>query len=724
LLGIGRPITYLRAMASKRRKVVISGGTGLLASNIALYKREDWEILLLTRNNTSVCEGVVTAKANLMDSLATLRLIESFEPDLVINAAGLANVEECERNYYKAHLANVVVSKNLARLCSDLKVKLVHISTDHFAKQDVEVSTEEDISMPLNVYAETKFLGESAVARICPDALIVRTNFFGWGHESRTSFSDFIIGNLRKSNSITLFDDIYYSPIFVDELTDSIEALIEKNESGIFNVVTNRKISKYEFGLKAAEIFNLDTSLIHKGAMAHVPMTRRPSNMALDNQKMVRALGEKFNFDFVSSLKKLKDVEFEGRRKKLIESIKNPMESRKPQISYGRQLLDEDDVNSVITTLLSPVLTQGPKVEEFEDKIANYVGAKYAVSFANLTCGLHAANIAMGIGPGDYMITSPLTFVATSNAALFCGAIPLFADIDPMTLNIDPAKVEELLQKYGKKVKAIVPVHFAGHPCDMKRLNELASRYNVQLIEDAAHAIGGEYMDGGKIGNGKRALMAGFSFHPVKNITTGEGAALTTNDVEIYKELCRIRSHGITKGNDPFIHRDMAYTKGSQNTWYYEMQSLGYNYRLTDMQSSLGISQMSKLDHFMEIRRKYSAIYDSELGKLPFVRLLQRETRNISGNHLYTVRLDFKALKISRNELFEKFRNHGVFLHVHYIPVFLQPFYQKIEGNDLAMKCQNTLDYYEEAVTLPLYPKLSERDVQFVVQLFENLASI
>lgn len=708
-------------MKSKNKKVVITGGTGLLASNIALYKRDKWEILLLTRNHTFTFEGVGSMKVNLLDKEATENVLINFKPDLVIHTAGLANVEECEKNYYSAHLANTVTSKNIAQICSSHNYKLVHISTDHFSNEIQDLSTENDIGLPLNVYAETKLLGECEVQRHCPNAVIVRTNFFGWGHENRISFSDFIINNLRKNTLITLFEDVYYTPIFIDELVDSIDALIDKKSKGIFNVVSNKKISKYEFGLKVAEIFSLNQSLIKKGSISSMNLTKRPLNMALSNNKLINEIGSDFNFNYINSITKLKTVEFEGRRTKLIESIKDIQSAKKEQIFYGKQLIEENDVNSVITTLLSNSLTQGPKIEEFEEKITQYTGSRYAVTFANLTCGLHAAYMAAGIGPGDYVVTSPLTFVATSNAALYCGAIPLFADIDPKTLNIDPKKVEELLILYSGKVKAIIVVLFAGHPCDMVAFNQLSKKYNIPIIEDAAHALGGEYSNGNKIGNCENSLITGFSFHPVKNITTGEGCVMTTNDPEVYKQLCRIRSHGITKGNDAFLETDLAFTNGLKNQWYYEMQTLGFNYRLTEIQCALGISQMSKLDRIMHIRRKFAAIYDEKLKRYPFIEILQQPTRNISGNHLYTIKIDYKKIGMTRHEVFERFISEGIHLHVHYIPVFLQPFYKKIEGHELAMNCKNTLDYYEGAATLPLHPLLTEKQIDRVIDTFAKL---
>ncbi len=240
-------------------------------------------------------------------------------------------------------------------------------------------------------------------------------------------------------------------------------------------------------------------------------------------------------------------------------------------------------------------------------------------------------------------------------------------------------------------------------------------------MDDAAHALGGDYLEGGKIGNGEKSLISGFSLHPVKNITTGEGGVMTTNDSEIYKQLCRIRSHGITKGNDPFLMKDLAFTNGKKNQWYYEMQTLGYNFRLTDIQSALGVSQMSKLDTLMQRRRHLAAIYDKELKQYPFIQILQQETRHLSGNHLYTVRVDFKKLGLTRNEMFEKFIAKGINLHVHYIPVFLQPFYKDLEGHGLALECKNTLAYYEQASTLPLHPLLTEKNIESVIKTFGEL---
>ncbi len=704
-----------------RKKVVITGGTGLLASNIAYYKKIDWEILLLTRNHTLFSDGIQIAKADLMDKESTARLIENFAPNMMIHTAGLANVEECEENFYKAYLANVVITKNISEICQSLSIPMVHISTDHFANEDKETSSEQDIGHTKNHYAETKLLAESTILNHHERALIIRTNFFGWGHRGRTSFSDFIIENLRNNKPITLFDDVYYTPVFIDDLTDSIEKLMEKGCRGIFNICSNKKITKYEFGMAIAEIFELDAGLIHRGNLRDQKMTKRPFNMALSNHKLVEHLGKDFDFDFRQSIKKLKDVEFEGRSIKLKEAINLLTQNHKEEIFYGKHFIDERDVDSVLQTLANLPLTQGNKVEEFEEKFAQYTGSSYAVAFANLTCGLHAGYLAMGIKSGDLVLTTPLSFVATSNALLYIGATPVFVDIDFKTLNIDLDQVEEALKFYKGKIKALSVVHFAGHPVDMVRVKKIADEYRILVLEDAAHAAGGNYSSGEKIGNGQYSAIQGFSFHPVKNVTTGEGAMLTTNDSEIYKQLCRLRSHGINKGNDQFQNKDLALTDGLKNLWYYEQQYLGFNYRLTDLQSSLGISQLNKLDCFTEKRKEIGAYYDAAFRSMDHVTLFQDSTRAISGNHLYVIGLDYEKHSIVKNHFYQHAKSKGINLHVHYIPIHLQPYYNGTQKKyEQFGELTQVMKYYQMATTLPFYPTLKKGQVDRVVDLISS----
>lgn len=362
-------------------------------------------------------------------------------------------------------------------------------------------------------------------------------------------------------------------------------------------------------------------------------------------------------------------------------------------IPYGRQCIDEQDIEAVVDVLRSDFITTGPKIEEFESKVAAYCGAKYAVAISNGTAALHAACIAAGIGPGDEVITTPITFVASSNCVLYCGGTPVFADIDSETYNIDPSDIE---RKITKHTKAIIAVHFTGQPCDMDKITAIAKKHNLIVIEDAAHALGADYK-GTRIGS--ISDMTTFSFHPVKHITTGEGGMILTNNSDLYQKLKLARTHGITKDSDNMSKCD--------GPWYYEQQTLGYNYRITDFQCALGISQMDKLDRFVEARRKIADTYDKAF----------KDCRNIitpyqldgcnNSYHLYVIKVN------NRREFFDKMRAAGIGVNVHYIPVYTQPYYRSNGYQDVM--CRNAEEYYDKAVSLPIYPELSAEEQQYVI---------
>lgn len=702
---------------SQRRKVIITGGAGLLATNIAVYKRETWDIILLVRNNDVSIPFVATKKVVLECRDTIEDYLKEEKPDLVIHAAGITNVDYCEKNTHATRVSNVVISKNIASISKKLNLPFVHISTDHFSKSNQENSTEEDIGFPENEYARSKLEAEIDVLRENNKSLVIRTNFFGWGTSRKESFSDFIINSLRNNKEIKLFADIFFTPIFTETLVDRIELLLEKNASGIYNICGEERISKYDFGIKIAKVFDLNSQLIIKSSIDDMKLAaQRPRDMSLSTSKSQSLIG-KNNNQIEDDLECLKLCEMNGRAKLLKDSL---VEDKTNYIYYGRQFIDDTDIDNVVSTMCSGWLTQGPRVGEFEERLAKYTNSKYAVAVNNLTSGLHIGCLALGVGEGDYVITSPISFVASSNAALYCGAKPLFADIDRKNLNISPIKVEELCIKYAGKVKLLIPVHFAGHPCDMEKLKELSLKYNFEIFEDAAHALGGKYLSGEKIGTCANSKITGFSFHPVKSMTTGEGGVLTTNDEAIYQQLIRLRSHGINKSADTLINKKEAYDGQELNSWYYEMQQLGYNYRITDIQCSLGISQLSKIDNFMERRREIARVYDQNFSGLKNLSLLQNETRNISGNHLYVASINFKALGVSRNQLYKKFEERGVKAHVHYIPIPLQPYYQEHLGEDIN-NYPNALEYYTGAVTLPIYPSMTENEVNIVINAIKDL---
>ncbi|MBI3899067.1 MAG: UDP-4-amino-4,6-dideoxy-N-acetyl-beta-L-altrosamine transaminase [Gammaproteobacteria bacterium] len=381
-------------------------------------------------------------------------------------------------------------------------------------------------------------------------------------------------------------------------------------------------------------------------------------------------------------------------------------------IPYGRHYIDEDDIQAVAEVLRHGALTQGPKVGEFERAVADYVGARYAVAVSSGTSALHLAAMVADLGPGDTLITTPNTFVASANCGAFVGATVQFADIDPQTLNMSPTALALRCQGQSR-VRAIVPVHFAGLPCDMPAIRAVAKQHRAVVIEDASHALGASYPDGGRVGNGAHSDMTVFSFHPVKHIAAGEGGMIVTNNENYYRRLIRLRSHGINKGDDPTLCKDLGFTDGAPNPWYYEMQELGYNYRITDIQSALALSQMRKLDRFVARRRELVRVYDETFRSWRGVRPGQTHGRDLSSHHLYVLRIDFAALKTSRAKLMWQLAEHGIGSQVHYIPVHFHPYYRRAgqPTDDLAA----TEQYYREALSIPLYFGLTAEQQRSII---------
>ena len=360
---------------------------------------------------------------------------------------------------------------------------------------------------------------------------------------------------------------------------------------------------------------------------------------------------------------------------------------------YGRQSIQQDDIDAVVKALTSDFITCGPRVSDFENTICQYTGAKYCIAVSNGTVALHLTMLALGITSGDEVITSPITFLASANCAKFCGADVVFADIETDTANISVAEIEK---KITSKTKAIIPVHFAGQSCDMEKICDIAKRHNIAVIEDAAHAIGSDYKDV-KVGSCKYSNMTIFSFHPVKTITTAEGGAITTNDENLYKKLLAYRAHGMHKDGDMLTD------------WRYEMRELGYNYRITDVQCALGLSQMRKLDSFKKRRRQIVDFYNKNLG-LPH--LVEKDFSNACF-HLYPIFVE------NRKEFFHKAREVGLMLQVHYIPVYQQPYYAQFGYNP--EDYPNAEEYYKHCISLPLYPDLTDEDLYEIVKRIKGI---
>lgn len=380
-------------------------------------------------------------------------------------------------------------------------------------------------------------------------------------------------------------------------------------------------------------------------------------------------------------------------------------------IPYGKQSIDHDDIEEVIKVLKSDFITQGPKIEEFEDKLAAYCGAKYAVTFNSGTSALHAAYFAGGLKVGDEFITTPITFVATANAGLYLGAKPVFVDVEPDTGNIDPHLIESAI---SEKTKMIVPVHYAGHPCNMEKIKEIADKYDLIVIEDGCHALGAKYKLHDvwvKVGSCKFSDMTVFSFHPVKHITTGEGGAVLTNSDEYYEILKMFRNHGITKDKNKFCN-------GCNGDWYYEMQFLGCNYRMTDIQAALGLSQLKRLNEFVRKRRKIAQNYNKILHDNKYFYLPIEKDYASHSYHLYSVRLNDKY-KNRKKEIFQKLRENGIGVQVHYIPVYYHPYYEKL-GYKKGI-CAKAEDFYKREISLPLYPELTDFEIKFIVKNVLNI---
>ena len=386
-----------------------------------------------------------------------------------------------------------------------------------------------------------------------------------------------------------------------------------------------------------------------------------------------------------------------------IESLKyfkNRKTGRK-MIPYGRQTIEEDDIQAVVDVLRSDYLTTGPKIAEFEKMVADYVGAKYAVAISNGTSALHAACFAAGIQPGDEVITTPLTFAASSNCVLYCGGTPVFADVDLKTYNIDP---EDIRRKITDKTKAIIAVHLAGQPCDMDEIHKIAKEHDLLVIEDGAHALGSVYK-GKKVGT--LSDMTTFSFHPVKPITTGEGGMIVTDNEELYQKMMLFRSHGITRDENLMTRND--------GPWFYQQLDLGYNYRITDIQCELGCSQMKKLDRFLARRKEIVARYNEAFADCENIITPYQLPETESGWHLYIVQVK----NCDRKKVFESLREQGIAVNVHYIPVYLHPYYQEHGYKDV--HCKNAEEVYSHIISLPLYPTLTVEEQEYVIETLKHV---
>ena len=381
---------------------------------------------------------------------------------------------------------------------------------------------------------------------------------------------------------------------------------------------------------------------------------------------------------------------------------------RTTPLSYGRQYIDEEDIQAVADTLRSDYLTCGPRITQLEEKLCEVTGAKYCVAVSNGTAALHIAAIAAGIKEGDEVITTPITFAASANCALYCGARPVFADINPDTYNIDPASIRKCITD---KTKAVVAVDFTGQAVELDEIRAICKEHNLVLIEDAAHSIGTRY-NGQPIGS--IADMTTFSFHPVKTVTAGEGGAVTTNDPVLYQKLLLAHAHGITRDRSQMVHP-------TDDPWYNEQVNLGYNYRMTEFQAALLMSQLKKLEAFSKRRKEIVKMYDEAFSKIPEVKVQKEIPESDTTRHLYILQLDDRMLSCTRREFFDALHAENIYSQVHYLPVYWHSHYENL-GYPKGL-CPNAEHYYRQSMSLPLYYSLTDEDVKDVIHAVEKLVA-
>ena len=691
-----------RFLNKKSNKVLIVGCSGLLGSNLCLEFKDKFEVLGTYNNNNIDLANINKTKLDLLSYKNLLQLINYYKPKFIINCSGYTDVEKCETNPLLAKKINYEIVKNLVKVSKDNKIKLIHISTDHIFDGKKNIYTEKSLTSPVNVYSKTKLLAENYIKKNIKNFIILRSNFFGWGNFNKRSFSDYIYDNLILQKKISLSDKIFFNPVLISTLAKIIMDLIRYNYKGIINVGCKERLSKFDFALKLAKKFDLEASNIIKSNKEKTKV-KKPSSMYLSTSKLKKVLNIEIKLsDDFDRLKKMKENGY-------IKNLRQP-------IPYGMHYLTKENISDVLKTLNGPYLTQGPNIENFEKNFSKYVGSKYAVAISSCSAGLHLACAALKIKKGDNVITTPITFVSTANAVLHQKANVLFSDIDIDSINLSPKNIA----KYNnKKIKLIMPVHFGGVPCDMKKIKEFAKKNNSYIVEDAAHALGSKYLDGSLVGNCKYSDMTVFSFHPVKAIAAGEGGIVTTNSEKIYRSLLRLRSHGINKLNDSFANSKQSMTNNITNPWYYEMQDLGFNYRITDIQASLANSQMKHLNLFLNKRKSIAGHYDKFFRNFKTVEPMQKKFRKYSSFHLYILKINFTKLGFSRAFLMNYLRHKGIITQVHYIPIIFHPYYSSIKINNKDVV--NSIKYYSECLSIPIFYGLNKDKLNYITKTLSEI---
>jgi len=684
-----------------KEKALVFGATGLLGFNFLYYYKKKFKIYANENNSKIYIKDVKYVRILKQNRNINYNFlfseIKKINPDFIINCAALTNIDKCEKKVVQSLNLNCNLPSVLSTICNELNIKFVHFSTDQLFGKKKKRKDENAKPFPISVYGKHKYLAEKQIFKNNPSSLIVRSNFFGWSKKEK-QLTDKIIKNLRSNIKTYLYDDYFFTPINVSYLLENVFRLLQKKKSGIFNIAGEQRISKYKFGILIADCLKLNKKLIIKSSIKKNQfIAKRCAELSLSNSKLKKNIKT-----FIPSI--YKQIKCFLNDEKKLKKFFNK------KFYYGRHSIKKEDIKSVTNVLKSDSLTQGPKILESEKFVQNYVGAKYAVAVSSCTAALHISYLALGLKKNQNVLTSANTFVATSNASIYCGGKVLFADINLNDANISIESIQKLCS--NNKIKIISPVHFGGLPVDMKKIYQISKTKNINIVEDAAHALGASYLTGEKVGNCKYSDICVFSFHPVKIIAGGEGGMITTNSKEIYVKLLELRSHGINKLDNPFVNKKESTTNGSVNPWYYEMQKLGFHYRQTDIHSALIISQLKRIDLFLLKRREIAERYDAFFINKKNIQIVQLGTRKFSSNHLYILRFKFKNLKITRLQLMNYLQNCGIYTQVHYIPVPIHPYY-KFQGY-LMNNLNNAMVYYNECLSIPIYYDLTKSEQEFV----------
>ena len=692
-------------------KIFFTGISGLLASNLAWYFRERAEVSGVFNNHPVAMPGVAAFALNLEDYPATRAALSRLNPDVVVHCAGRTDVDNQEGDPEGSWRANVLTTRVLLDALRDHPARFVYISSESIYPGIKGPYRETDPAQPRNEYGRTKLAGEQLTAAR-PGSLTLRTNIFGWNIRNKQHLAEWFLHNLQQHQPVSGFTDALFSPLYTRHFAELLERSLAAGLSGVFNLASQDAMSKHAFGRCLAELFQLNPELVQAKTLRQAALRApRGNDLRLDVSKLQAALPHRPLPTMAAGLQAFHQDWQNGLPGQIKAGLKSTIaglsvQVKRHNIPYGNQFIDATDLAAVATVLRSRNLTQGPTIDNFETAIAKTVQARFAVAVNSGTSALHLACLASGVGPGDEVITSPITFVASANCAAYCGATPVFADIDPQTQNIDP---QALAQKITPRTRAVIPVHYAGQSCDMARIQAIVQAHEkklgrkIAIIEDACHALGSRYRQQ-PVGICRHSDMTIFSFHPVKQITTGEGGLITTQSPDLEQTLRRLRSHGIRripKAEEP-------------GPWYYEQVDLGYNYRTTDIQCALGIAQLNKLEWFQKRRRAIVERYNAAFQNQPFLTIPQEMADCDSNYHLYVLRFDFPALGMTRTEVMRALKQHHIGTQVHYIPVYYHPFYQKRFGMKKGA-CPQAEAFYDTCLSLPLFPGLSATEMETVI---------